>query len=202
MGLIPENIGRKIAEYRRSNDWTQEECAVRLGLTVRRLRRFESGTNATIQTLERIAKGLGVEVIDLLSPPMSSALPCGDGQQSGCSRSTSMSRRRSTESRTCRIRSSVRRRKPRRSDADGRIEKDETRTATALHRHAMGNALVMMIVSEEELALNGLRVRDRRTGESTPVEHSLRDGYEGDAGEEPGRQLDAQRACEGSLAAP
>ncbi len=36
-----------------------------------------------------------------------------------------------------------------------------------------------MVVSDEELALNGLRIRDRRTGESMPIERSLSDGYEG-----------------------
>jgi hypothetical protein len=33
----------------------------------------------------------------------------------------------------------------------------------------MGNALVMMVVPEESLALNGLHVRDRETGKLVPV---------------------------------
>jgi transcriptional regulator with XRE-family HTH domain len=68
-----EDVGQRIAELRRANGWTQEECAVRLRLTVRRLRRFETGMNLTVRTLERIAKGLGVPIGALFEPPQSNA---------------------------------------------------------------------------------------------------------------------------------
>jgi transcriptional regulator with XRE-family HTH domain len=68
---LPEDVGRRIAETRVARGWTQEECAVRLRLTVRRLRRFEAGANVTLRTLERIARGLGVDVRTLLEPPAS-----------------------------------------------------------------------------------------------------------------------------------
>jgi transcriptional regulator with XRE-family HTH domain len=44
-------------------------------LTVRRLRRFESGANVTLLTLERIARALGVETRDLLVPPLARETP-------------------------------------------------------------------------------------------------------------------------------
>jgi transcriptional regulator with XRE-family HTH domain len=55
--------------------WTQEACAVRLRMSVRRLRRFEAGTNVTLLTLERIAKALGVSARDLLATPVSRKRP-------------------------------------------------------------------------------------------------------------------------------
>ncbi len=50
--------------------WTQEQCAVQLKVTVRRLRRFEAGANITLQTLERIASALNVTARSLLDPPI------------------------------------------------------------------------------------------------------------------------------------
>jgi transcriptional regulator with XRE-family HTH domain len=68
---LPEEVGRRIAEIRVGRGWTQEDCAVRLRLTVRRLRRFEAGANLTLRTLERIADALGVSARSLLEPPAS-----------------------------------------------------------------------------------------------------------------------------------
>jgi transcriptional regulator with XRE-family HTH domain len=72
---LPEDVGRRIAEVRMANGWTQEECAVRLQMTVRRLRRFEAGANVTLQTLERIAAALGVTPRALLEAPRPYAQP-------------------------------------------------------------------------------------------------------------------------------
>ena len=71
MGLL-EDVGRRIAEIRIANGWTQEECAVRLEMTVRRLRRFEAGANVTLVTLERIATVLGVPARSLFDSPAGS----------------------------------------------------------------------------------------------------------------------------------
>jgi transcriptional regulator with XRE-family HTH domain len=72
---LPEDVGRRIAEIRLANGWTQEECAGRLEMTVRRLRRFEAGANVTLRTLERIAAALEVSARALLEPPSSPAQP-------------------------------------------------------------------------------------------------------------------------------
>ena len=71
VGGVPllEDVGRRIAEVRISRGWTQEQCAVELEITVRRLRRFEAGANMTLLTLERIALALGVPVRSLLDAP-------------------------------------------------------------------------------------------------------------------------------------
>jgi transcriptional regulator with XRE-family HTH domain len=71
VGAVPllEDVGRRIAEVRISRGWTQEQCAVELEITVRRLRRFEAGANMTLLTLERIAVALGVTVRSLFDAP-------------------------------------------------------------------------------------------------------------------------------------
>ncbi len=42
----------------------------------------------------------------------------------------------------------------------------------------MGNALIVMVVHEEQLALNGLCIRDCETGTAVPVKPAFRAGYE------------------------
>lgn len=64
-----EDVGRRIAEVRIARGWTQEQCAVELEVTVRRLRRFEAGSNMTLLTIERIAVALGVPVRALFDAP-------------------------------------------------------------------------------------------------------------------------------------
>jgi transcriptional regulator with XRE-family HTH domain len=68
---LSEDVGRRIAELRAARGWTQEELAVRLRMTVRRVRRYEAGGNLTLRTLERVAKALAVTPRALLDPPLS-----------------------------------------------------------------------------------------------------------------------------------
>lgn len=63
-------VGRRIAELRRGQGWTQEELAEKLGSSVQWVSRIEGGTvNLTIHTLVGIARVLDVEVIDLFTAP-------------------------------------------------------------------------------------------------------------------------------------
>ena len=75
MEFIPDNglvrqVGRRIAEIREQADLTQQQLADRLGISPQYLRRVESGgANLSIISLEKFAKGLGVEVVELFTPP-------------------------------------------------------------------------------------------------------------------------------------
>ena len=67
-----KNVGRRCAELRSDRDWTQEQAAERLHLDVKTLQKIEAGTvNATLRTIARLAKGLGVRARALFDPPTS-----------------------------------------------------------------------------------------------------------------------------------
>ena len=67
-GELRGDVGRRIARVREEKGWTQQQCAARVGITVRRLRRVEAGSNGTLRTLERIAVALDVPAGSLLEP--------------------------------------------------------------------------------------------------------------------------------------
>jgi transcriptional regulator with XRE-family HTH domain len=70
--LVMRDVGRRIAEVRRSRHWTQEEAAERLGMPLKNLQRIERGLqNLTIRTLVRVASTFGVRTADLFTPPVS-----------------------------------------------------------------------------------------------------------------------------------
>jgi len=58
---IIENVGRRIAELRQKQGWTQRETAERLRIEEQSLQRFERGANLTLRTLVKLAKIFGVE---------------------------------------------------------------------------------------------------------------------------------------------
>ncbi len=64
-----EGVGRRTAEIRQERGWTQEEAAERLEVTVRHMKRIESGHNMTLRTLQWIASVLKVTPAALVSPP-------------------------------------------------------------------------------------------------------------------------------------
>jgi transcriptional regulator with XRE-family HTH domain len=70
---LVEAIGRRIAEVRRKNGWTQEVAAEKLGISTRHMTRLERGVNVTVCTLARIARILGVTPAALLTQPRSLA---------------------------------------------------------------------------------------------------------------------------------
>lgn len=65
MSLSMEDLGEKLRIARKQNGATQEMLANAIRMNVRTLRRAERGIMGP-KTLNRIAKGLGLEVIVLL----------------------------------------------------------------------------------------------------------------------------------------
>jgi transcriptional regulator with XRE-family HTH domain len=67
-----KDVGRRIAELRRGQEWTQENLAERLQMPLKNLQRIERGLqNLTIKTLVRFATVLGVRTAELFEPPQS-----------------------------------------------------------------------------------------------------------------------------------
>lgn len=63
-------MGRRVAELRRDRGQTQDAFAEILSVSVKYVQRVEAGTeNLGLRTLARLAKGLKIDVADLLSPP-------------------------------------------------------------------------------------------------------------------------------------
>lgn len=63
---IFREIGSRIAELRTQEGWTQESLAERVGRDPSYVARIETGQrHATVETLQRIARALGVEVGEL-----------------------------------------------------------------------------------------------------------------------------------------
>lgn len=59
--LIIADIGERIARIRLSRNISQEALAEKTGLTRRTLSRLETGQGATLDTLIRVLRGLGLE---------------------------------------------------------------------------------------------------------------------------------------------
>lgn len=59
--LIIMDIGERIARIRLSRNISQEALAEKTGLTRRTLSRLETGQGATLDTLIRVLRGLGLE---------------------------------------------------------------------------------------------------------------------------------------------
>lgn len=57
----------RISELRKGRGWTQERLAEASGVTVRTIQRLESGSDASLDTLARIADALGVQVTELFA---------------------------------------------------------------------------------------------------------------------------------------
>ncbi|MFC4244553.1 helix-turn-helix domain-containing protein [Gryllotalpicola reticulitermitis] len=55
----------RIGELRKAKGWTQERLAEASGIAVRTIQRLESGSDASLDTLARVAEVLGVQVTEL-----------------------------------------------------------------------------------------------------------------------------------------
>jgi transcriptional regulator with XRE-family HTH domain len=66
---VTKDIGRRIAELRAERRMTQEQFAVRLGVTFQWVSQFESGRNLTVHSLVKIANALNVSVVELFAVP-------------------------------------------------------------------------------------------------------------------------------------
>jgi transcriptional regulator with XRE-family HTH domain len=60
---LQRQVGRRVADLRRTKAWTQDQFAERLGVSLKYVQRVEAGTeNLTLGSLARLAGQLGVEV--------------------------------------------------------------------------------------------------------------------------------------------
>jgi transcriptional regulator with XRE-family HTH domain len=66
---LPRTVGQRIAELRSSLGLTQEHLADRLGTALKNLQRIEAGQNLTLRSVDRIARALGLEAIELFAAP-------------------------------------------------------------------------------------------------------------------------------------
>ena len=57
----------RIGELRKARGWTQERLADASGIAVRTIQRLEAGSDASLDTLSRIAGALGVPVTELFA---------------------------------------------------------------------------------------------------------------------------------------
>lgn len=71
---ISEHFRKRLRELRHQRGWTQEKAAEACGLGTKLFQLYELGIKANpgLLTLEKIAKGFGIEVYELLGP----SLPC------------------------------------------------------------------------------------------------------------------------------
>jgi transcriptional regulator with XRE-family HTH domain len=60
-------IGRKLRNRREELGYTQQQLADRMNTAPSWISRCESGSNLTVQTLERFSQALRIEVSELLS---------------------------------------------------------------------------------------------------------------------------------------
>ena len=72
-------IGRRIAELRAANGWTQARFAEKLGIALQNVQRMEQGRqNFTVRTLVNVARKLGCDASELWQPPATQ--PSGRGR--------------------------------------------------------------------------------------------------------------------------
>ena len=63
---LREDFGKRIRQLRKARDWTQERLAEKAGMEYKHLGAIERGEkNVTINNIEKIAGGLGVEPYQL-----------------------------------------------------------------------------------------------------------------------------------------
>lgn len=67
-----KDVGRRVAELRAGHDWTQEDLAARLNVSIKYIQRVEAGReNLTVDSLYKIGMKLRVDVAELFVPPTS-----------------------------------------------------------------------------------------------------------------------------------
>ena len=72
MEKLQRRIGKRIKELRKEKGLEQQELAAECNLEKTHMSRIEAGKqNLTLKMLQRIAKGLGVDVSELFVPPSS-----------------------------------------------------------------------------------------------------------------------------------
>jgi transcriptional regulator with XRE-family HTH domain len=73
MSNLRGQFGKKLRKIRRDRDMTQEQLAEAIGVTLDFISRMERGQDAaSFETLEKLAKALGVPVSELFQFPQES----------------------------------------------------------------------------------------------------------------------------------
>ena len=66
MSKVTKHVGARIAELRRSRNRTQDDLAASARINRVTLARIEAGANVSLELLARIARALGVTLVDLV----------------------------------------------------------------------------------------------------------------------------------------
>lgn len=75
---VRRDLGRRVAELRRTRDLTQEDLAEKLEVTPRYLQSIEAGReNLGLDSLVKLATALRVRVAELFTPPTSREVTVG-----------------------------------------------------------------------------------------------------------------------------
>jgi transcriptional regulator with XRE-family HTH domain len=65
-----DDVGRRVAELRRENGWTQQDFADELGVTLRHAQAIEGGEqNLSLRAVVRVANALGVPLAAIFEAP-------------------------------------------------------------------------------------------------------------------------------------
>lgn len=76
MNIIQKELGARIKQLRKTSCWTQEELAEKANIDYKYLGAIERGEkNLTLANIEKIAKGLGVDVHQLFLFSLKRAQP-------------------------------------------------------------------------------------------------------------------------------
>ena len=76
MGELRKEFGRRIRQIRKARDWTQEEFGAIAGLDYKYLGAIERGEkNLTIDNIEKIAKGFGIDACQLFLFSLKDVMP-------------------------------------------------------------------------------------------------------------------------------
>ena len=78
-------VYEKIKLMREAKDWSQEEMATKLNMSVNGYSKIERGeTNTTISKLEQISNALGVDLLELISFGDKNVYLISDNSNNGC----------------------------------------------------------------------------------------------------------------------
>ncbi len=67
---VRRRLSRRLLQLRTDRGWSQEDLGARSGLTYKFIGEVERGQKSpSLDSLDKLARGLGVDIADLLAPP-------------------------------------------------------------------------------------------------------------------------------------